>query len=284
MKLGVVGIIPADPRQVDETALAAVREAGFTGCSLILPAPEELSTAEVERLRDAFGRAGVAVAQVNARYPDLVQADGTQRRAGIAALIASVRVAAALAAGTVYVRPGSLNPAGSWTPHPENTATATLERLAVSLREVCRVAEDLGARLALEGHVVSPLATPEQMQSLIARVDSPALGFNADPVNFIGTLDDLYHSTAFLDRFFDVLAPVTVAAHAKDVTVADRLVLHIDETVPGRGRLDQEHFLRRFEAACPEGWVLIEHLRTADIPEARDTLLRAAERAGLTWR
>jgi sugar phosphate isomerase/epimerase len=74
-----------------------------------------------------------------------------------------------------------------------------------------------------------------------------------------------------------------VAAHAKDVTVADRLVLHIDETVPGRGLLDLEHFLRRFEQSCPEGYVLIEHLRAEDVPEARDALLRAAERAGLRW-
>lgn len=284
MKLGVVGIIPSDPRQVDEAALGAVRAAGFAGCSLILPAPEELSSAEVERLRGAFGRAGVAVAQVNARYPDLVQADATQRRAGIAALSASVRVAAALDAGTVYVRPGSLNPAGSWTPHPENTAPETLERLAAALREVCHVAEDAGAVLALEGHVVSPLPTPVQVRELIERVASAALGFNADPVNFVGTLDDLYHSTAFLDRFFATLAPVTVAAHAKDVTVADRLVLHLDETIPGRGRLDLAQFLRRFEAACPEGWVLIEHLRTADIPEARDAIMLAAERAGIAWR
>jgi sugar phosphate isomerase/epimerase len=146
------------------------------------------------------------------------------------------------------------------------------------------VAEDVGARLALEGHVVSPLATPEQVQALIERVGSPALGFNADPVNFVGTLADAYNSRAFLDHMFDVLGPVTVAAHAKDVAVADRLVLHIDETVPGRGLLDLAHFLRRFEQACPEGWVLIEHLRAADIPEARDAFLRAADEAGLEWR
>src|SRR5690349_12500459 len=104
MKLGVVGMIPADPRQVDEAVLKTVREAGFTGCTLTVPAPEALADAEVARLRDAFGRAGVAVAQVNARYSDLVHPDAGQRRAGIAALIAAVRVGAALAAGTVYVR------------------------------------------------------------------------------------------------------------------------------------------------------------------------------------
>jgi sugar phosphate isomerase/epimerase len=195
-------------------------------------------------------------------------------------LKAACGIAAALGAETVYVRPGSLNTAGSWTPHPLNTAPPTLDRLAAALREVSRTAEDVGVLLALEGHVVSPLETPERVREVIDRVGSPALRFNADPVNFIGTLADAFNPVPFLDRFFDTLGSVTAAAHAKDITVGNRLVLHLDETVPGRGLLDLKHFLRRFEAACPNGYVLIEHLRAEDVPEARAAILRAADRAG----
>src|SRR5437016_5579976 len=104
MKLGVAGMIPGDNRKVDTEALARVRSAGFSGCSLFLPAADEVSAGEIERLRTVFGRAGLRVAQVNARYQDLVQRDASLRRAGIATLGAAVRAAAALAADTVYVR------------------------------------------------------------------------------------------------------------------------------------------------------------------------------------
>src|SRR5690349_3260104 len=110
MKLGVAGMVPGGPRHVGAGGRERGRSAGFCGCSLFLPTAEEVSQAEVDRLRAAFGRARLRVAQVNARYPDLVHPAEPLRRAGIARLQAAVHVGAALGAGTVYVRPGSLNP------------------------------------------------------------------------------------------------------------------------------------------------------------------------------
>jgi sugar phosphate isomerase/epimerase len=138
--------------------------------------------------------------------------------------------------------------------------------------------------LGIEGHVVSPLDTPERVREAIERVGSPAMRFNADPVNFVGTLADVYDSAPLLNRLFDLLGPFTVAAHAKDVDVEDRHVLHIREVVIGEGRLDQETFLRRFEAACPDGFVLIEHLPDDRVPKAKAALDAAARRAGLRWK
>jgi sugar phosphate isomerase/epimerase len=283
MKLGVAGMLPADLRQVDAAAADRVRAAGFTGVSCFFPDPAAWTAAELERLRAALAAAGVAVAQVNARYECLVNPDEARRRDGVAALRTAVSAAQALAGATLYVRPGGLNPAGPWLPHPENHRPETIDRLVRSLQEVAPAAEAAGVRLAIEGHVLSPLDTPARVREVIDRVTSPALGFNVDPVNFVGGLADAYHSAGLLDRLFDTLGDVTWAAHVKDFVVEDRLVLHIDETVPGRGRLDLEHFFRRFVAAAPDGWVLIEHLPDELIPEARDACLAAA-RAGITWR
>jgi sugar phosphate isomerase/epimerase len=281
MKLGVAGMIPADLRQVDAAVAARVREAGFTGVSCFFHDPVAATAPDLERLRTTLAAAGVCVAQVNARYECLVEPDEARRRAGVASLRAAVGVARALAGETLYVRPGSLNPAGPWLPHPDNHCPETIDRLVRSLREVAPAAEEAGVRLAIEGHVLSPLDSPVRVREVIDRVASPALGFNVDPVNFVGGLADAYHSMGLLDRLFDTLGDVTWAAHVKDFVVEDRLVLHIDETVPGRGRLDLAHFFRRFEAVAPHGWALIEHLPDDRIPEARDACLAAAARAGI---
>ena len=277
-------MMPADVRTVDEATARRIRSAGFTGVSVVLPDPLAPTREELIRVREVLAGAGVRVAQANPRYEALVNPDEARRKEGVRVLRQACLCARWLEAGNVYVRPGSLNPRGHWLPYPGNTSPETIDRLIRSLREVVPAAEDEGVILAVEGHVTSPLETPERVRAVIEAVGSPALRFNVDPVNFVGTLADAYSSTDFLNRMFDTLGEYTVCAHVKDLAVEERLVLHIAECVPGDGLLDMETFLRRFDAACPDGYALIEHLPDDKIPRAKQAVDAAAARAGLTWR
>lgn len=276
--------MPADLREVDAVRAQAISRLGFTGVSCVLRDPFAYTRDDLARVRAVLADAGVRVAQANARYPDLIHPDPAERAAGLRALRQACQAGRWLEAATVYVRPGSLNPAGSWTPHPENTHPRTVARLITSLKEATAAAEDLGVVLALEGHVVSTLDTPERLREVIEAVGSPALRHNVDPVNMIATLRDAYDSTAFLGRLFGLLGPSIVAAHAKDLWVEDRLVLHLAECPIGEGLLDQATFLQLFEAACPDGYVMIEHLPDEQVPAAKRALDAAAAAASLAWR
>jgi sugar phosphate isomerase/epimerase len=277
-------MMPGDWRRVDAGVAARIRAAGFTGVSCVFSDPFDADDRSVDRLKEFLDDAGLRAAQTNALYESLVNPDEALRRRGVAGVQRMCHVARRLDACFLYVRPGSLNPNGHWWPHPDNHKPETIDRLAQSLKDIVPVAESEGVRLGIEGHVVSPLDTPERVREVIERVGSPALRFNVDPVNFVGTLRDVYDSTPLLNRLFDCLGPYTISAHAKDVDVEDRHVLHIREVVIGEGRLDQETFLRRFEAACPDGFVLIEHLPDDLVPKAKAALDAAARRAGLRWK
>jgi sugar phosphate isomerase/epimerase len=281
MKLGVAGLLGDGSRE----AARAVREMGFSAASWHLRGLELAGDRDaLLRTRDAFQEEGLEVCQLlPPLYPSLVHPDPEVRQGGVDALAQVIAAAQVLDAGNVYVRPGSLNPGGPWTPHPDNHRPETRERLVESLRALVPRAEDAGIPLALEGHVVSPLHTLAVVREVLDGVGSPMLKFNADPVNMIGTLDQAFHNTDLLNELFDLLGDAVVAAHAKDVTVEDRLVVHVEECVPGQGYLDHETFLRRFEACCPRGVVLIEHLRPERVPEARRALIDFAARAGLSF-
>jgi len=54
-----------------------------------------------------------------------------------------------------------------------------------------------------------------------------------------------------------------------------------DHVVPGRGTLDYDLFLTRFDFLCPDGYFIIEHLPHNLIPEARAFVAAAAQRLGL---
>lgn len=284
MQLGVIGFVPADPALVDEAAMERVRREGFTGLQLFFPDPWACSDADVERLRALVQRHGLQVAQCNGAYPFLVDPDDQRRQQGVDTLRQLIRLGAALGAQAVYVRPGSVNPAGPWQSHRENRSAETRRRLLSSLGAAAETAEELGAVLALEGHVLSPLPTPESLRDVVRAVGSPALRCNLDPVNFVGSLEDAYDTTGLLDRLFACVGEYAVAGHIKDVTVGSRLVLHLDEVIPGQGLLDLPGFFSRLAAALPAGgFALIEHLADADIPAARKGVLQAAAAAGVRF-
>jgi sugar phosphate isomerase/epimerase len=283
MKLGVVGLMPRDLHTVDRAVARRIREHGFTGVSCVLSDPLEWTEPELGSISQILGDEGITVAQTNPRYEALVNPDDDVRAEGIRVLARACRCARWLHCDNVYVRPGSLNPHGHWTPHPENTHPRTIDRLVASLRAVVPVAAAEGVTLAIEGHIVSPLDSAERVRDVIQSVGSSWLRFNMDPVNFVGTLQDAYDSVPFLDHLFAVLGAYTVCAHAKDVAVEDRLVLHIAEAAPGEGLLDQAEFLRLFERYCPKRFALVEHLPDDRVPAAKAAMDRAALEAGIAW-
>jgi sugar phosphate isomerase/epimerase len=282
MRWAAAGLLPADPSAVTVEVARGIGEMGFSGVSWHLVAIDAWPVTAMGEMTHRLADAGIALAQLlPPPYPSLVALDSAARRAGIEQMIALARVARQIGAGNLYVRPGSVTSAHAWSTHPDNHLAETRSRLVESLRPLARAAEAEGVTLAIEGHVVSPLDTPEHTREVIDAVASPALAFNVDPVNYIPTVADAYRSTGLLTRLFEQLGPRVVSAHAKDVTVEDRHVVHISEVVPGRGWLDHATFLRLFEACCPDGFVIIEHLPPEQVAEARAFLGGVAAEIGI---
>jgi sugar phosphate isomerase/epimerase len=284
MRAGVAGMMPRELVAVDERVAARLRQAGFTGVSVVLYDPMSATQAACERVRDVLAEEGIRVAHANPIYEALVNPDEALRRNGVRVLSYACRCARWLGSAITHVRPGSLNPRGHWLPYPGNTSPETMDRLIHSLREVAPAAEHEGVYLALEGGVPSPLDTPEHVRDVVKAVGSPTVRVNMDAVNFVGSLQGAYDTTSFLHRAFDVLDPYIVCGHIKDVRVEEAFILHISECAPGDGIMDLETYLQRFEAACPDGYLLVEHLPDHEVPRAKAALDAALARAGLAWR
>ena len=229
MYLGVQGLMPRDLNTINKETVESIRAHGFTGVACRFFEPMEASREDVTRLRDALKHGGVDPCQAVAQHPDLIDPDPLRRATGIKAMQHMCRVTRWLGAGNLYLRPGSVSPRGSWYPHPDNFRPETFETLIDSVKQVCAAAVSEGVVLAVEGHVLSILNTPERVKDLIDAVGSDSLRFNQDPVNFIGSVQDAYDTTSVIERLFEVLGPYTVCGHAKDFMVQDRLVLHIEE-------------------------------------------------------
>jgi sugar phosphate isomerase/epimerase len=280
LPLAAAGLLPADPGAAGP-AIAKALDLGLAGVSWHLPALDAFTHPEIRDLRARLADAGLALAQLlPPSYASLVDPDRAQREAGLEALARCGELALLLEADNVYVRPGSLNPAGPWLPHPGNHRPEVRERLRESLGAAARRAEEQGVTLAVEGHVLSPVESPETAGALLRSVASPALRFNLDVVNFVDGVDTAYDASGLVARLFEQVGAFIQATHLKDVEVEERLVVHIEETLPGRGLLDLPGLLRQLREARPQGWLIIEHLREEELPEAVAAVRRAAEAVG----
>ncbi len=284
MRPGVVGYIPSDPAEITPMLARSIRELGYTGVTVRVADPLDAREAPLRDAGTILRDAGVEVVQCNPQYEMLVDPIDARRELGIRQLRAAARCSHLLGAHTIYVRPGSVSPAGPWKPHPENTRLRTIERLLASLRAVAPAGEDVGIPFALEGADCSPLDTPERIRDVLEAVGSPAMRFNADPVNLVGSLEDLYDNAALTNRLFDLCERWIVAAHVKDITYIESLTVHLEEVPLGEGIFDQATFARRFEDACPDGYFMLEHLPDAAYPRAKANLDGVLAATGIAWR
>ena len=199
---------PATPGTSPRTHVRALRGLGFSGASIGLGVPGEVPQADLLQAREVLAAGGIRVAQASASYPPLVHPDEGQRREAIELVRRACAQARALDAVYLLVRSGSVNLGGNYYPHRENHTPATAERLIDSLRQVSAAAEAEGVTLGLECHVITTLESPQKVRQIIDAVGSPALRYNADPVNFVSSFADAYDTPAVLRRVFEHLGDV----------------------------------------------------------------------------
>ena len=284
MLLGAAGRIPGDWRNITPELLAEVAGEGFGALNVIVQDPVSMTSQDIARLKGMFEEAGVLVGQTNGAYGGgLVSPDQGEREAAIEFARRMCGLTAQLGSPNTYLRPGSLNPNGPWLPHPGNRSDEVFDRLVDSARKFCRAAQDEGVMVAVEGGAVSPLYSARRVRDFIEAVGSPALGFNQDPVNFIGSLEDAYDTTRILDEFFELTGEFTLGAHAKDFTVMDQLMVRFEEAEIGSGMLDHVTFLQGMQRVCSAGHVLIEHLPPERYAAAAVEYRRYASIAGIEW-
>ncbi|MCZ6631876.1 MAG: TIM barrel protein, partial [bacterium] len=186
----------------------------------------------------------------------------------ISKITAGAEIAEGLGAHYFLIRPGSLNPEGSWTPHRDNFTPESWQRLVATLKEIVPALEANDVTAVMETHLVSILKNPETCRQLIDTVDSTRLRLVMDYVNHFETLGQVYSSAERLDHIFDQMGPYAPVMHIKDILVGKGLVLHLHETLPGNGELDLLHCFQQFENRFPDQFGLIEHLKRDQIPEA----------------
>ena len=286
MLLGVAGFVKGDWLNVTEDQVKMVSDNGFVSALLTISDPSAEDDRDIENIKSLYTAHGLNMPMTRGAYGGgLCSADEDQRKWTVKFLEDTIRLSAKMTCPTTYFRPGSHNPNGAWLPHPENRSQATFDNLVASAQQACVVADSEGIKLVVEAGVVCPLYTPQRVRDFFDAVGMPALGFNVDPVNLVGSLEIAYDTTSLINECIDLMADEIVGCDAKDFTIVDALLPHFEEEIIGapNALLDNVTLLSRLQETAPEITVTVEHYPDEKIPAATAGIRKAAQIAGVVW-
>ena len=271
---------------IDETVAKKIVDLGFTGMGLHYHGdPMEQSLDDALQTKAILDDHGIEIVQFWGSYPCLISTDESVRREAVRIVQNIVRRASEVGSLNASIRPTSLHPTRQWAPHPDNFLPETEDRMVKSLTEIGATADDYGIPVTLECAETTVLTNPAKIKRIIERTGSPWIKVNADVTNFAKDIPTIYNSTAMIDEVFDVLGPYIVTAHLKDVDLEPTHQVRFTEVVPGKGILDWDTLLRRFEALLPDGYALIEHLNDYDkVVQARNFVVGKLDELNITIR
>ena len=257
MRLGgpVFGEMP-DP----ETWIARLREQGYRAayCPLDHRAGEDA----VRAYAQAAEAADIVIAEVGA-WSNPLSPDETKRGEGLAHCKAQLALADRIGARCC------VNIAGSrgeiWDgPHPDNFTSETFDSLVQTVREIIDAVQPTRTYYTLETMPWMFPDSPTNYLALLRAVDRKAFAVHLDVVNLIYSPHLYYANAALIRECFSLLGPHIKSVHAKDITLASRLTVHLDDVRPGLGGLDWPVFLAEMNKLPADTPLMLEHLPGQD--------------------
>ena len=285
MLLGIAGLVDGDWNNIDSSVLKNAKNMGFKTLQIRVSDTETITQKNIHRIRSLYKDFGFKMPQTVGDYGGgLISKNEEIRKKAIKFVKKMINFTSKIEGENTYLRPGSIN-SEPWNPHPENYTAETFDRLIDSTKQIIKVAENEGVFVAVEGGVSCPVSTPKKVKDLFDGVGSKYLGFNMDPVNFIGSLEIAYNNTKLIEDFYSLIPDKIFGCHAKDFTIVENLLPHFKESIidAPNSLLDNESLLRGLMKVNPKAHVLIEHLPNDKIPEALEGINRVANRININW-
>lgn len=260
------------------TWVAELKQLGYTAA--LCPVDNTAAPDVVQSFAEAARAADIVIAEVGA-WSNPISRDDEQRRTAIAYCQKQLALADEIGARCC------VNIAGSrgdlWDgPHPDNLAPETFDMIVETTRAIIDAVKPRRTFFTLEPMPWVFPDSPESYLRLIRAIDRPQFAAHFDPVNWITSPQLYFRNGEFMRECFRALGPYIKSCHAKDIRLARKLTVHLDEVQPGLGALDYPTLLREMQRLAPDTPLMLEHLPDAETYRAAADHVRAiAQHAGI---
>ena len=267
-----------EPSTDPDAWIAAVQRRGYRAA--YCPVKPDADPATIRAYARAAERADIVIAEVGA-WSNPLSPHADTRAAAIAKCQASLALADAIGARCCVNIAGSRG--AKWDgPHPADLTRETFDLIVQTVREIIDAVKPTRTFYTLE---TMPWMYPDSADSylaLIAAIDRKQFAVHLDIVNLICSPQRFFANAALIRECVAKLGPQIKSCHAKDIALADRLTVHLDEVRPGLGGLDYRALLRELAGLDPDLPLMLEHLpRPEDYDEAAAHVRAVAQEIGV---
>ena len=223
------------------------------------PLDDDADAETIDAYAAAAAAADIVIAEIGAwEQPDQPRRAHARRRAR-ALQAAGSRSPTASARAAASTSPARAATPGT-APHPDNLSRDTFALIVDTVREIIDAVEPRRTFYTLEPMPWSSPIRPTATWSCWSAIDRRQFAVHLDPTNLINSPAKFYDNAGLLRECFAKLGPHIKCCHAKDITLAGELTVHLAEAIPGRGALDYRVLLTEMDRLDPDTPILVEHL------------------------
>lgn len=225
--------------QSPESWISALKAAGYRAayCPFDASTDRETIRAYMQLAEDA----DIVISEVGA-WSNPINTDDQKRQDAIEKCQRQLALAEEIGARCCVNISGSR--AEQWDgPHPDNLTQEIFDLIVETVRTIIDSVKPTRTFYTLEP---MPWAYPESIESYLAllkAVDRPTFAVHLDPVNWMDSPSKVLKNGEYMREMFRQLGSHIKVCHAKDMQLAPRLTVHIDEVRPGLGVLDYRTLL-----------------------------------------
>jgi sugar phosphate isomerase/epimerase len=214
---------------------------------------------EVDRLLRALSDADILVAEVGAWHNNALHPDKQKKKTAVANITRCLGLSEYIAA------PCCVNVAGShgsrWdAPDPEYYTARVFNEVAETIQRIIDAVNPVKTTYAVEAMPFQVPYSADSYAALVKAVNRPGFSVHLDTVNLINSPEKYYANAALTRECFRKLGGKIKSVHIKDITLSDRLTVHLDECPVGTGGYDIPCLLTEASKRSPDLPVLVEHL------------------------
>lgn len=259
---------------------AAVRSLGYRAA--YCPLDEKAGDDVVASYAKAAKEADIVIAEVGA-WSNPVSPNDEKRKLALKLNQDRLALAERIGARCCVNIAGSRHPQSWHGPDAANFSRETFDMVVESVRTIIDAVRPTRTFYTLECMQWMPPYTADQYLELIKAIDRKAFAVHFDPVNMIWSPERFYRTGDIIREFVNKLGPHIRSCHAKDIALADKLTVHLDEVRPGTGGLDYQTLLRELARLDPDLPLMMEHLPSANEYNQAAAHIRAvAKEVGVT--
>ena len=255
MRLGGSVIDPYDHAQ----AFVAIAKAnGYS--TVVFPFNPLGSDDEINRYVRELKNADITIAEVGAWRNNPLDRDPEKRKIAIQNIKERLALAEQVGAACCVNVVGSL--CEKWdAPHMDSLNEDIFASIVDTIREIIDAVKPKRTFYTLETMPWMYPYDPDSYLKLIKTIDREAFAVHLDIINMINSPILLYQNAAFTRECFDKLGPFIKSIHVKDMTIEQRLTVHLNECLVGEGFYHFKPFFECADKLSADMPVLVEHIK-----------------------